>query len=57
MTFDAAALKEVPEVVQTRELFGSGGSSARVTLVAKRVRDLIVQRGLRGAVFRPVVLA
>ncbi len=56
MTFDADAPKGAPDVVQTREMFGSGASSARVVLVTKRVRDLIVQRQLRGASFRPVLL-
>jgi hypothetical protein len=56
MTFDADALKGAPDVVQTREMFGSGASSARVMLVKKRVRDLIMQQRLRGASFRPVLL-
>lgn len=57
MTFDAAALAGAPDVVITRDLFGSGGSANRVTLVSRRVRDVIRDRKLKGATFRPVRLA
>jgi hypothetical protein len=48
-TFDGA-----PEVVRTKEWFGSGGSSSRPVLVSRRAKEVVEAARLSGAYFKPV---
>lgn len=55
-TFLRTAFDGMPDIVRCREWFGSGGSASRPVLVSRRVKRLIEDAHLRGAVFAPLSL-
>jgi len=55
--FDADALADAPDVVKSREWFGSGAAARKLVLVSKAFRDLVVSQKWRGLEFEPVQLS
>ena len=56
LRFDRAALDGAPDVVQTAEWFGSGGSASRLVVVSQKFRQAVVTAKWRGLVFKPIEL-
>jgi len=54
---DASALADAPDVVKSREWFGSGAEARKLVLVSKAFRDLVVSQKWRGLGFEPVRLS
>lgn len=50
------ALSGMPDIFQTAEWFGSGGSAWRATLVSERFADLITERRWRGVLLKSIAL-
>jgi hypothetical protein len=51
LALNADNLKDAPDLFQTAEWFGSGGSAFRVTLASERFVNLIRERRWKGLVF------
>lgn len=54
LAINSGALEDAPDLFQTSEWFGSGGSAYRLTLCSERFVELAHQRGWRGLEFRSV---
>lgn len=54
LAINSTALDDAPDLFQTAEWFGSGGSADRLTLCSERFVELVRQRNWRGLQFRQV---
>ncbi len=54
--FKRQTFENAPDLVKSREWFGSGTAAHRLVLVSKRFRDLFVSKKWRGLEFEPVQL-
>jgi hypothetical protein len=52
--FEPAAFAGAPDVVKSREWFGSDGSAVRLVLVSQRFRQIVMRAKWRGLEFEPI---
>jgi hypothetical protein len=56
LRFERRVYEGAPDVLKTREWFGSGGLAFRLVVVSQRFRQLFVAAKWRGLVFEPIEL-
>ena len=56
LRIDCAAFKGAPDVVKSREWFGSGGNAFRLIMVSRKFRRLVRDANWRGLSFEPIEL-
>jgi len=54
ITFKKSIFEGAPEIVKSKEYFGSGAKAFKLTLVSKRIKELIEVNKLKGLTFRPM---
>lgn len=54
LTFDKSIFQGMPEIVKSKEWFGSGASAFKLVLVSKRMKKLIESKKLKGLKFTPI---
>ncbi len=54
--FRRESLQNSPDIIKSREYFGSGANAHRLILVSRKLADVIQEHNLRGIVLTPVLL-
>jgi len=55
LTFEGSVFEGKPAIVRSHEWFGSGGMAMQLTLVSKRIKEVVEKNKLKGLKFVPIV--
>jgi len=54
--FKSEAFDKSPDIVKSKEFFGSGGEAHRLVIISKKLKNIIEENNFRGVVFEPIKL-